>query len=250
MTNEDCLYWSKSSVYLKAIRDKKLHCCISTFYKYCRLLGFNARRLKKKSDDYNPVKTTKPNELWRADVTIFKTADGVKHYIHFLIDHFSKMILGYRVEAYSSGKAIRDLLQDSTLKYKPEKLTFLTDGGSENVNTTVPSFLNDLTIPTKHNIAQKDVVFSNSMIEAINKIMKHQFLYPKNTNSRNLLLIAVDESVPIYNTIRPQMSLGGNTPFETLNGVTIDINKYKASFVQQKTIRLALNKKNSCRICF
>lgn len=28
-------------------------------------------------------------------------------------------------------------------------------------------------------IAQKDVVFSNSMIEAINKIIKHQFLYPK-----------------------------------------------------------------------
>lgn len=192
----------------------------------------------------------KPNELWCADVTIFKTADSTKHYIHFLMDHFSKMVLGYRVETSSSGKAIRNLLQEANLKYKPDKINFFTDGGSENVNTTVSSFFNDLCIPTKHNIAQKDVVFSNSMVEALNKTIKNQFLYPKQLSSEIQLIKVLRETVSIYNTIRPQMSLGGNTPFETLIGVPIDFSIYKKYFVQQKVTRLAQNKENICKVFF
>lgn len=249
MTHKDYQYWSKSSVYLKAVRDELLKCCVSTFYKYCRLLGFQVRKNKKKSDDYHPIKTSKPNELWCADVTLFKTADGIKHHIHFLIDHFSKMILGYCVEKSSSGKTIAELLQEATLKYKPVKLTFLTDGGSENVNETVSRFLNNLAIPTKHDIAQKDILFSNSMIEALNKTIKHQFLYPKQINSGNQLSKVLDESVILYNIIRPQRALGGNTPFETHNGILIDFSKYKASFIKQKGIRLAQNKAKYCKTC-
>jgi len=222
---------------------------VSTFYKYCCLLGFQARKNKKKSEDYHPIKTSKPNELWCADVTLFKTADGIKHHIHFLIDHFSKMILAYRIEKSSSGKTITELLQEATLKYKPEKLSFLTDGGSENVNETVSRFLNDLAIPTKHDIAQKDVLFSNSMIEALNKTIKHQFLYPKQINSGIQLSKVLDESVILYNIVRPQMALGGNTRFETHNGILIDFSKYKTSFIKQKEIRLVQNKAKSCKIC-
>lgn len=134
MADEKYRYWSKSSVYLKAIRDEKLYCCLSTFYKYCRLLGFKEKRKRQKSDDYAPVKTTHPNELWCADVTIFKTADGVKHYIHFLMDHYSRMILGYTVEKSSNGQAIKRLLQNAYMKFKPQNVTFLTDGATENVN--------------------------------------------------------------------------------------------------------------------
>jgi putative transposase len=46
---------------------------MTTFYKYCRLLGFKNRPRKRKSDDYQPLKTSTPNEVWCADVTIFKT---------------------------------------------------------------------------------------------------------------------------------------------------------------------------------
>lgn len=250
LTHNDYQFWSKSSVYLKAVRDQTLTCSMATFYKYCRLLGFKNRPRKRKSDSYNPVKTSKPNELWCADVTVFKTDDGVKHYIHFLIDHYSKMILGYRIEKFSSAKAIRDLLLEARIKYEPERLNLLTDGGSENVNNTVSYFLNSLAIETNHNIAQKDVVFSNSMIEAVNKVMKHQFLYHKNTSSKKMLLKATQESVFIYNTERPQMRMDGNTPYETFNGSTIDFNKYKTAFTTQKAIRVNQNKKNACKNCF
>ena len=249
MENEIYKFWSKSSVYLKAVRDDNLHCCLSTFYKYCRLLGFKNRPKRKKSDDYNPIKTTKPNELWCADVTIFRTADGVKHYIHFLMDHYSKMILGFRVEKSSNANAIKSLLQEAYEKYKPQNLQFLTDAGSENVNNTVFSYVNSVLYPIKHIIAQKDVVYSNSMVEALNRVMKHQFLFPKNIAYYSHLLKVLDESVPIYNNDKPQRSLKGNTPFETFNNAEINFSRFTTSFKQQKILRITQNKQNSCKVC-
>ncbi|MDC1265229.1 DDE-type integrase/transposase/recombinase [Flavobacteriaceae bacterium] len=222
---------------------------MSTFYKYCRLLGFKNKLRRKKSAHYKPVKTTKPNELWCADVTIFKTSDSVKHAIHFLIDHFSKYIIGYQICPNPSSKAIKELLEYANINYKPTKLLFLTDGGSENVNSTVSNFINNPKIPIKHLIAQKDVVFSNSMVEAVNKVIKHQFLYPKNISNSNQLHLSLEQAVSVYNNQRPQMSLGGNTPFETFTGMEIDLSKFTQHFNTQKTLRRQLNKNNICKGC-
>ncbi|WP_165930314.1 DDE-type integrase/transposase/recombinase [Flavobacterium sp. GT3P67] len=102
----------------------------------------------------------RPNEIWCADVTILKTADDKKHYIHFLMDHYSIMILGYRVENSSKPKAIRDLLEQAYLKHKnKEPIAFVTDGGVENVNTTVRDFLDTTSQDIKHLIAQKTFLF-------------------------------------------------------------------------------------------
>jgi len=212
-------------------------------------LGFKNIPRRKKSDDYNPIKTNRPNELWCADVTIFKTADGVKHYIHFLMDHYSKFILGYKIKKHSSGKAITQLLKEANLKHKPAVIQFLTDGGSENINTNVSNYLNSLAIKTNHQIAQKDVVCSNSMIEALNKTIKHEFLHPKQINISSEITKALDEAIPIYNTIRPQMSLAGNTPFETYYGKTLDLNKYKTHFLEHKANRIIQNTANPCKVC-
>jgi putative transposase len=250
MKHIDYMFWSKSSVYLRAVRDDNLHCCISTFYKYCRLLGFTNLKKYSKLDDNKPLRTTRPNEVWSADVTIFKTADGIKLYIHILMDHFSKKILGYSIEKSNSGKAIRKLLQWAYIKHKPTETIFLTDGGCENINSDVVSLLESLPNPIIHKIAQRDVVFSNSMIEAFNKTLKYEFLYPKTINTGTGLKKVIDKAIPTYNNHRPQWSLGGNTPSETFSGIPMDFSKYKTSFEGQKAIRLAQNKETSCRTCF
>ena len=177
MENNTYQFWSKSSVYLKAIRENTLACSLNTFYKYCRLLGFSNPILKRKSQSYNPLKTSHPNQVWCADVTIFKTNDNVKHYIHILIDHYSKKVLAYSIEKNNSGVAIRNLLQRAYAKHRPNQTIFLTDGGSENINTNVSSLLLSWNDTIIHRIAQRDVLFSNSMIEAFNKVLKHQFLH-------------------------------------------------------------------------
>ena len=188
--------------------------------------------------------------MWCADVTIFKTADGIKHYIHILMDHFSKKILGYSIEKSNSGKAIRNLLQNAYIKYKPTETMFLTDGGCENINSDVASLLKSLLNPIIHRVAQKDVVFSNSMIEAFNKTLKYEFLYPRTINTGTGLIKIIDKAIPIYNNDRPQWSLDSNTPSETFSGIPMDFSKNKASFDGQKSLRLAQNKENNCTKCF
>ncbi|QKX05406.1 DDE-type integrase/transposase/recombinase [Aquimarina sp. TRL1] len=248
MLHQQYKQWSKASVYLKAIRDGNLQCAITTFYKYCQLLGFKNKVQKRKSVHYNPVKTSKTNQIWCADVTIFKTKDLTKHYIHFLMDHYSKYILGYKVCKKPASSAIKELLENACKQYTPEKIRFLTDGGSENANLLVTKFIDNSKIPINHIIAQKDIIFSNSMVEALNKVIKHQFLYAKKINNSKQLSEALEEAVLVYNTIRPQMSLKGNTPGETWNGVPIDFSKYNASLDTHKAYRRQQNKRNSCKI--
>ena len=213
-------------------------------------MGYDKSRHIQPKIKYTSLKSYSPNEIWCADVTILKTLNGKKHYIHFLMDHYSKMILGYRVEDRSSPVAIKFLLQNAYLKHQSsDTIKFITDGGIENVNSTVKDFLNTTDNDIKHLITQRDIPFSNSKIEALNKIIKHQFLLPKNLENKKQLVIALAEDIPSYNTIRPQLSLGGNTPEETFEGKNISITYYKTHFAKQKLQRVKTNQQNKCRNC-
>ena len=132
-------------------------------------------------------------------------------------------------------------------KYKPDKVQLLSDGGSENVNNVVSDFT--ISNHIKHLIAQKDVTFSNSMIESINKIIKHQFLHPKEILDGNRFKPIFELIVPIYNNIRPQMSLQGNTPIQTFEGKPMDFSVYSKNFHIQKIIRISQNTKSKCQKC-
>jgi putative transposase len=104
-------YWSKSSIYLKALRDNKIQYSLNTWYKYTNLLGFERGKspFKKK---YSSLVTTKPNEFWCADVTVFKTLDGCKHCIHILLNHYSKKVLEFQI----MDRAIKYYYKRSTPK--------------------------------------------------------------------------------------------------------------------------------------
>lgn len=145
MENAAYLHWSKSSVYLLALRNKEISFCQTTFYKHSKLLGYGKSRHLQSKIKYSSLTSYKPNEIWCADVTILKTADGKKHYIHFLMDHYSKMILGYRVENSSSPRTIKNLLHEAYLKHKSkDTITLVTDGGVENVNNTKKNLIPNL----------------------------------------------------------------------------------------------------------
>jgi putative transposase len=250
LQDEKYKYWSKSSIYFLGIRNREISVCLTTFYKYSKLLGYHKLRHIQPKIRYTGLKSYKPNEIWCADVTILKTLDGKKHYIHFLMDHYSKMILGYCVEDRSSPIAIKILLQNAYLKYRTsDTIKFVTDGGVENVNSTVKDFLITTDSDIKHLIAQRDIPFSNSTIEAFNKIMKHQFLLPKNLENRKQVIRALTEDVPTYNAVRPQFSLKGNTPEETFEGKCISISHYKSHFMEQKLQRIKTNQQNKCNKC-
>ncbi|WP_423740482.1 transposase [Flavobacterium columnare] len=248
--NSDYKSWSKSSIYYMGLRKKDFSFCLATFYKYSSLLGIDNGRHLQNKPEYSPLLTTKPNQIWCADITIFKTANGVKHYIHLLIDHYSQMILGWYIGLKPSPKAIKELLQNTFKELpKPTTIEFVTDGGVENINTTVKEYIKSIEPNIIHNIAQKDIASSNSMIEAINKTLKYQYLYQLHIENTLQLYNTFPQIIRNYCNIRPQHSLKGNTPFETYNGKTISISHYNSHFQAQKQFRKEQNNKNNCKKC-
>ena len=93
----------------------------------------------------------------------------------------------------------------------------LTDNGSENYGE-VKQWIKASDIPKiNHVIAQADIPFSNSMIEAANKQLKYRFLYHRKINDYFRLGEYLDKAILDFNH-RPHAILNGLTLIEVLQG--------------------------------
>ena len=125
------------------------------------------------------------------------------------------------------------------------------DGGSENNNSIVDTFFNDPNISVQKIIAQQDVIFSNSIIEACNKLVKYRWLYLYDIPDFNSLVRYMERFVPMYNEIRPHCSLKGLTPLEAYTG-KMDVMKkeeLKLRFKQAQEARIMENRQHKCSVC-
>ncbi len=160
-------------------------------------------------------------------------------------DNFSRAILGFAVNACCRAAVMMELLQDVHSRCLPqEQIThcnLMTDDGSENFGA-VQDFVKTANNPAlEHIIAQRDVEFSNSMIEAANKNLKYHFLYHKHIPDFNNLCHWLPEAVSDFNN-RPHHILNGLTPSEVLNGKIPDKKAAMALRQAAKVERIAKNK--------
>ena len=70
-------------------------------------------------------------------------------------------------------------LQKKDLKTDTQILDLIVDGGSENNNITIHDFIKNCKVGINKKIALKDVLFSNSLIEGNNRILKQTYLKDK-----------------------------------------------------------------------
>ena len=94
-------------------------------------------------------------------------------------------------------------------------MTLLTDGGPEN-RGNVSRYLSENT-QINQVIAQRDIIQSNSMVEAVNKHIKYCYLFKKNLKDLNEVLNYLPGSILDYND-KPHGKLYGLTPNEVLDG--------------------------------
>lgn len=248
-------FWPLVSVYYYALRNNICSMALSTWYKYVPLLGI--KRIKPRSvKSYGiSVKANYPNEYWHADVTKFRSADGVWNYIYTVVDNFSKFPLSVLVSEKLSGElrmlSFRDALKKCIeLSGDVKTINLAVDGGAENFNGTVDDFLNGLKEISIHRIrALCDVIWSNSMAEAFNRILKTCYLNHQSIGNTNELILRVEENVNDFAFERPHGKLNGLTPFETYIGNLPDKNDFKNQIAQSKTMRIQVNRNYSCSKC-
>lgn len=244
------LHWPLSSVYYQALREDKLYCSLSTFYKYSRKTGIiRTRQPLRKDRNRKGIRASFPLEIIHMDFTLQRLQDGTRIYYHFITDNFSRKILAWSASLRPSAKVaaanLQHILTVYTISHPP--VLVLSDDGSENKAQTAQVFA---AFPKllQHRIAQKDIIFSNSMAEAVNKSMKYVHLFPKDFLSAEEAFAQIQGCVEEYNN-RPVKSLSGHTPNEAFLKEKIDKEWFSAQIVQAQTERIVKNRKKSCGVC-
>lgn len=117
--------------------------------------------------------------------------------------------------------------------------SLITDGGSENKGDLTQWLASSATL-WKKIIAQVDIVQSNSMVEAANKILKYRYLFPKPIIDTSELSKTLELAVGNYNSM-PNGSLHGLTPNEVLNGAIPDKHFFQNKIQNAKQDRIVTN---------
>jgi transposase InsO family protein len=249
--NEQYRDYPLTSVYYEMMRKEKAFMSLTSFYKYAKFFDNIVHRKIFKTKQKTGIRATKPKEIIHADACVYRPLDYTKCFIYFIVDNFSRMILGWKISTEYKSSIMLDNLRNVYSEYIFEKekppTILMVDDGIENKGFVCKAIENK-EIKLNKLIAQKDIRFSNSMVEAVNKRMKYDFLF------RNQLLDIehtqrfLETAVEQYNN-RPHSALYGFTPLEVFNGARPDKYFFKAKMEQAKVLRIVENKALSCDSC-
>ena len=252
LTNPEYIHWPLSALYYKLLREGKAFFSLGTFYKYAKLLNLSKlhkpiRKIKYKIG----IRAEKPFQILHMDITELRVLDGTRIYISLIIDNFSRCILAAKASLTKSSAFAVENLMEAVRNYNlfdiNESIQLLVDGGSENKGK-VDDFLNQPKSKIKKLVALLDVLFSNSMIEAVNKIIKYDYLFWFRPRNFEHLVEMLPQVVHSYIN-RPHSKLYGYTPVEVLAGAIPDKHLFSADIKNAVIKRINSNVNGICDKC-
>jgi putative transposase len=246
----DLLSWPLASVYFKMMRDNAAFMSINTFYKYAntmiqnRLVAFRKRLRKKK---YKGLKAFRVFQYIHMDVTVYKTTDNTKAFIYFIQDNYSKAILAWKISTRYCSRICMENLREAvdTFSLPKQNTRIICDGGIENKGEA-ENYLQSMSI--EKCIAQKDIPYSNSLIEAFNKRIKYRFLFLQQLENIRQAENYLSKAIEIYNN-QPLLVLNGYTPNEVLNGTNPGKKLFSQAIKASVKERIVQNTTNTCPVC-
>lgn len=146
------------------------------------------------------IRASRPNQYWHIDASIIRLVDGTRIYLHAVIDNYSRRTLGWRVEERLNPLATFSVLSDAASKVNGGTKVVM-DSGVENVNSTVDPLFSSGQL--RRVLAQVDVTFSISLIEAWWRSLKRQWLYLHHLDSVATVRRLVRFYVQEHNEVMP-----------------------------------------------
>ena len=223
----------------------------STWYRLVQRFGWRRPRLR-----VHPAKpkvglrTTRPDEMWHIDTTVIRLLDGTRAYLHAVIDNFSRRILAWRVaETFAPVNSVAVLLDASRAATPSDTApVVMADAGVENVNAQVDELIASGVL--RRVLAFTELQFSNSMIEAWWRSLKHQWLFLHSLDSVTTVRRLVEFYVDEHNRVLPHSAFRGQTPdemyFGTGDAVPADLTSGADT---ARRARAEANRSAACRTC-
>ena len=141
------------------------------------------------------------NMVWQSDITYFELG-GRFYYIVFILDVYSRKIVGYAVsESLRAEANIRALKM--ALGQRPAPRIHHSDRGSQYIDKQYVKMLTDEGTQISMGLQAQD----NAYAERINGIIKNEYLKKKKIGTISSLRVAVKRAVDHYNNKRIHRSL-------------------------------------------
>jgi hypothetical protein len=161
------------------------------------------------------INLSRINQVWQSDITYFEV-NGSFYYITFIIDSFSRLIVGYSVSKRLTTQQTTLTALKMAVKYRKKQnqnldgLIFHSDGGGQYYAKEFLEFT------TKHNFQNSmcKTAWENGKAERINGIIKNNYLRYRDIKNFTDLQKEVDRSVKLYNYEKPHICLQRKTPIE------------------------------------
>ncbi len=236
---------NKYAIWATALKEGKIAVGKQTFYTYTKdiLTEKQHRKVPKKN---RKVRANAIHEIWHADISIIFTADGKKHCLYCVMDNYSRAVLAWRIEDRVRKSISAEVLYDAFMRSCPEKVKYMTDGGSENRNI-LDTDLPEIKFKVTHLVAQKNGIPSNSMIERVFHTLKNEYKRVVNAQDKGHLIKVVTEVIQAYMD-RPHSAHGVYSPREVLMKTSGWFDK-KAVLYSSAKARLEANKNAKCSNC-
>lgn len=153
------------------------------------------------------------NQVWVSDITYLKV-DGKWCYITFIMDLYSRKILGYNAAdnlfAAANVHALEMAFKQRNCFDFKHKLIHHSDRGTQYRSAVYTQLLNN----TNVQISMAYSCFDNSYMESANNILKNEYLIHRNIQSLQDLKRHLRNDVDLYNQERPHGNLNKMTPNE------------------------------------
>ncbi len=150
------------------------------------------------------------DQLWTSDITYFDI-DKTFYYIVFIMDVYSRKIVGYSV-AENMRAENNCIALEMAFKVRKKKvfenLIHHSDRGGQYISDDYVKLLTD----AKIQISMCDNVLENSHIERVNGIIKNKYLRHWKITNFQELKASVKRAVNTYNQFKPHSSIGNIPP--------------------------------------
>lgn len=156
---------------------------------------------------------TDVNQVWTSDITYFRIAEKY-YYITFIMDIYSRRIIGYHVadnmRAENNVYALQMALHLRGIKHYDNKLIHHSDKGSQYTSNDYTNLLEGRGIA----ISMCNEVYENAHIERVNGIIKNYYLIHYSIKNENQLINGVEKAVFNYNHHKPHSALNKVPPVD------------------------------------
>jgi len=183
-------------------------------------------RFHKHKDLITGIVPHKPEQIWVSDITYIGNRDN-HQYLALVTDAYSKKIVGYDLSSsLSAAGAIRALKMGVNQRsYTNNTLIHHSDRGLQYCCDDYQDLLTKKKI--KCSMTESYDPYANAVAERVNGILKLEFQFENYNVKLPVMKQLVENSIQIYNTMRPHYSCYMKTPEQMHIQSEINIRTYK-----------------------